>query len=341
MGISYTENVDRFAAILYGIAGLVLFVISINSFRYMDPTCVSKYLKGSMTVISVLSAILTTISATYGFCVYNRVCYDEGNNQEKSEIYFTISATLSGALCIVLGLVTSVSASVCFGEQNGATEDQKENGRKLKFSIWLMFGISLVSFLASLFGLYYVINVIPGQLTRKAPPVITSHEIEKSRVMREKGQLEKRTKEESEKLALTQDKITLERTKMQHEFALQERRKQLEQMSRDITTLKERQRNTNTLNRNQIHGEIVNLEKEAHALQEEIRKGDAELVQLKQLSHAQERIGNLTEQKQSMFRNSNVSTGDTRFYSNLDQIPSTFTRMMTPSPVHKRSRFNE
>lgn len=160
--VSKKELVDRIFMVIFGLLGAFLFGMSNYSFSVMNDNCTTPVIYDGVLVIMILGAVLFTIAVSYLFCVWKGGrCYNPNDpSSSLSEIYIFGSSIITFVLLVILSAVLGklYKEPSCTGN-NGVID---ENGKQLRFNLWLMFGICLVAFLASIGGNYYINYIIPS-----------------------------------------------------------------------------------------------------------------------------------------------------------------------------------
>jgi hypothetical protein len=160
--------VDGVFVILFGVVGLILFSMTTMCFSKISEKCTSSLLTEGLTFLLVLSAILVTLALSYMFCNWRGGnCYFDEGNTESSEFYLYVSAFLSGGIAIILATIGGTLKGPCAGVSEPLDPKEKKNGDDLRFIIWFMFGLCMILLMLSMAGLWYIANIIPGQLGEK------------------------------------------------------------------------------------------------------------------------------------------------------------------------------
>lgn len=154
--------------VVYGILGLINFILAAGSFSKIHQSCSSNIVRDGLTVILTISAILITVAVSYMFCNWRTgECYTNNSDNEASEMYAYLSAGISSVQIAVLGAVIPQLKGGCVGEQADATKKDKDNGKTLKINIWMMMVFSCITLMGSLSALWYTSNYIPPMMKGK------------------------------------------------------------------------------------------------------------------------------------------------------------------------------
>lgn len=156
------EFIDRIFMFVFGMMGLFLFSMCAYSFNVMNENCTTTVIYDGILTVMMLGVVMLTISITYLFCVWRGGnCYNSKSEDTLAEIYIAGGSVLSFVVLVILSVsIGKLSKEKeCLG--NNGVEDS--NGKQLKFNLWLMFGMTLLAFIASSIGNYYINFVIPGQ----------------------------------------------------------------------------------------------------------------------------------------------------------------------------------
>lgn len=149
------QSLDKMAVILMGVIGFILFILSCISFKNMPDTCTDPIIYNGLTAILVLSAVMITLSATYGLCNARfGNCYKE-NTDGKVEIYYYIGVVLSIILCAISIMVLGklLSEDACTKDANN---EETKDGKTLKFAVGFTAGFSVLALLGCIGGIVYI-----------------------------------------------------------------------------------------------------------------------------------------------------------------------------------------
>jgi hypothetical protein len=159
---------DRIFAAYTFVVGLLIFIVATISFNKISDDCTTKMVRDCLTVILVLGAIMVTIALSYVFCnIFKSDCYVERKETSLTDIYMSITGVISFGISILI-IVTFIKLKhsdnkACMGEQPNASDSDKKNAKTLVFNLWFIFGLSTLSMLMTLVGLYYTGYIIPGE----------------------------------------------------------------------------------------------------------------------------------------------------------------------------------
>ena len=151
------RSVDRTFIIIAGLLDFFMFIISSNSFDKMGDDCTSTVIYDGMVAVMTISAILATLAVSYLLCNMSSECYNENKTSEVSEIYLTITSSISFILMILLAVMGGKLP------KDEGCNTKNPNVNSLKVNIWFMFSIALITFIAGSVGIYYTTEYIPKQ----------------------------------------------------------------------------------------------------------------------------------------------------------------------------------
>lgn len=158
------KSTDTRFMILYTIVGIIGFTISTLAHYNIPKLCDSNTIRDGLTVVSIISAILTTLGIAYIICNYGffsagHDCYHNKRNEETEKVYMTIGLFISVsmmALLLTMGITLNKS-NLCQG-----TKEDADKGKKLTFYIWSLFILFTICSVMSGFGLYWKYQYIPS-----------------------------------------------------------------------------------------------------------------------------------------------------------------------------------
>lgn len=154
------QTLDYLSVLIAGIFGIVLFLLSSNSFQYINKKCTNALVNNGILIICTIGAVLTTMAISFGLCNRNMDCYTQIQSAEhitgNIETYINITVVLNVVVLILGGAIFAAIGQNkdCSASGNDATASDKSNVRTLKVNITLLLVISFLSLIVSGFSLY-------------------------------------------------------------------------------------------------------------------------------------------------------------------------------------------
>lgn len=142
------KTVDKIFFIGSLFFGLLIFIFSVYAFKNINKDCTDTTINDCLMINFVLSIGFITISIGYGVCNYFHNCYDN-TDTNNIDVIFGISSVVSLVMTmtsfIAYGKINNDNK--CLGSDKFSTQDENDNGKRLKIYVLLSGTMSLFLFL--------------------------------------------------------------------------------------------------------------------------------------------------------------------------------------------------
>jgi heme/copper-type cytochrome/quinol oxidase subunit 3 len=174
------QTIDNIAIFIFGLVGLVLFIISVWTTNQLGQ-CTLPIVVDGLVFTMTIGAVLVTIAVTYLLCTNSMRCHiNEESDHRGADTYLYIGMAISVSLAVVLVTmgIQMQNEPDCTGTFPGYSPQDKTRANRIKFAVWFMFSCSLLGILTGILGLFFIYVYVPSSygIEEEGVPVVAEEE---------------------------------------------------------------------------------------------------------------------------------------------------------------------